>query len=63
MAELSNFTHTGNMKMNIIFQDPGNIEDCGCSVDKIFHARYGHNILPLPPCISIPKVSITKLKS
>lgn len=35
-------------------------EDSYSSVDKNFHARYGNNILPLPPPINIPKV--VKLK-
>lgn len=53
-----------------LFQGHGNInrslnnnEDSDSSVDKIFHARYGHNLLPLPPCITIPKVSVPKIKS
>ncbi|CAH2091922.1 unnamed protein product [Euphydryas editha] len=28
--------------------------------DENFHARYGNNLLPLPPSITIPKVSISK---
>lgn len=35
-------------------------DDSDTLIDKNFHARYGNNLLPLPPSISIPKV--TKLK-
>ncbi|CAG9791946.1 unnamed protein product [Diatraea saccharalis] len=36
-------------------------DDSDASIDKNFHARYGNNILPLPPSVTIPKV--TKLKT
>lgn len=35
-------------------------EDSDTSLDKNFHARYGNNLLPLPPSISIPKISKVK---
>ncbi|XP_063379774.1 uncharacterized protein LOC134666517 isoform X1 [Cydia fagiglandana] len=37
-----------------------NNEDSDWSIDKNFHARYGNNLLPLPPSITIPKVSKVK---
>lgn len=31
-------------------------DDYETSFDKHFHLRYGNNLLPLSPCITIPKV-------
>lgn len=36
-------------------QDINENDSCD-SLDKNFHLRYGNNILPLPPTVTIPKV-------
>lgn len=47
-------------KRNVYARDMLISEDSDASLDKNFHARYGNNLLPLPPPINIPKVA--KLK-
>ncbi|XP_047023004.1 uncharacterized protein LOC124632273 isoform X1 [Helicoverpa zea] len=69
-SELALTLSRSNLRKKTEALDHGNVtrslnvnEDSDASVDKIFHVRYGHNLLPLPPCITIPKVSVSKIKS
>ncbi|XP_031763240.2 uncharacterized protein LOC113523624 isoform X2 [Galleria mellonella] len=52
--------HLGRKRNIFLSKDSDTKEDSDSSLDKNFHVRYGNNLLPLPPSISIPKV--VKLK-